>query len=500
MERVKLKKLLKDIAGISVRGSKEIEITGVCSHSKRVAPGNLFIAKKGLTCDGAQFMADAIASGAVAVLTDMYDPFFPHVVQIIAQDVLEVEALIAQEYYQHASLELFLVGVTGTNGKTTTAYLIQHLFERMQFPCGLIGTIESIVGQHVFPSSLTTSDVLTNHKLFHEMVAEGCKGCVMEVSSHALDQQRVRGIEFDVAVFTNLTHDHLDYHQTMDAYARAKSQLFSALKKGKKNYPKIAVINTDNAYAQQMIQECSADVLTYGIEGSAALMAKDIRMSPSGTSCTICYQGASYPFSTTLIGRFNVYNVLAAIAVGIIQSYPLEKIVDALSSFQTIQGRLERVENAKGLHIFVDYAHKTDALASVLSTLREIGKKRIITVFGCGGNRDRAKRPKMGAVAEQFSDIVIITTDNPRSEDPLDIIAEILPGLQQPSRAYIIPDRAEAIRSAVALCTPEDILLIAGKGHETQQIFSHSTVPFDDRKIAREACGIPSVISESLRL
>ncbi len=231
MECVKLKKLLKNLPHVAVRGSKEIEITGICSHSARVAPGNLFIAKKGLTHDGSTFIADAVAAGAVAIVTDVYNPFFPHIVQILAEDIAAIEAFLAQEYYQDPSRELYLVGITGTNGKTTTSYLVKHLFDQMHCPCGLIGGIEWIVGQHVFPATLTTSDVLTNNKLFREMVTAGCSSCVMEVSSHALDQQRVRNVEFDIAVFTNLTQDHLDYHLTMDAYAEAKRKLFSMLQR-----------------------------------------------------------------------------------------------------------------------------------------------------------------------------------------------------------------------------------------------------------------------------
>jgi|SRR5579862_95450 len=488
MEFVKLKKLLKDVPGITVKGSKDIEITGISANSKLVAPGNLFIAKKGLTRDGAQFIPDAVSSGAVAVVTDMYNPFYSHIVQILSEDILAAEALIAQEYYGHASSRLCLVGVTGTNGKTTTSYLIKHLFDQMHFPCGLIGTIEWIVGNHYFPSTLTTSDVITNNKLFHEMLSEGCKGCVMEVSSHALEQQRVRSIEFDIAVFTNLTQDHLDYHQTMEAYADAKSLLFSSLHDREKFYSKQAIINVDSPFASRMIKQCPAPIMTYGIDSPCDLKASDMHLTPSGMQCMIHYQNTSYPFKSRLIGRFNVYNLLAAIGVAIARSYPLERILDALSSFHTVQGRLERVENKQGLHIFVDYAHTDDALVNVLKTLREIAKKRIITVFGCGGNRDQTKRPKMAAATESLSDLIIVTSDNPRSEDPMDIIAQILPGFTRLEKVHVIVDREEAIRTAVALCTPDDILLIAGKGHETYQIFSHGTVAFDDRKIARDAC------------
>lgn len=481
MELVKLRKLLKDIPKITIRGSKDVEITGVCSNSKLIAPGNLFIAKKGLTHDGAEFIPEAVASGAVAIVTDMYHPFFPHIVQIITDDVAAAEAQIAAEYYHHPSGQLCLVGITGTNGKTTTAYLVKHLFDHMDTPCGLIGTIECIVGQHYFPSTQTTVDVITNNKLLHEMRLEGCQACVMEVSSHALAQDRVRGLAYDIAVFTNLTLDHLDYHQTMEAYAEAKSLLFTSLKEG------YGVVNADSPFSAQMVQSCPSPVLTYGIDNVCGLRASDIRLSPHGTDCTIHYQALSLPLKSKLIGRFNVYNLLAAIGVGLARGFSLERIVDALGSFPAVQGRLERVENTRGLNIFVDYAHTDDALINVLRTLKEITPKRIITVFGCGGNRDRSKRPKMAAAAEALSDVVIVTSDNPRTEDPMDIITEILPGFKRLSETHVIVDRAEAIRKAVSLCTSEDILLIAGKGHETYQIFSHGTVTFDDRVVACKA-------------
>ena len=494
MERVKLKKLLKNIPDLVVKGSKEIEITGICSNSKLVAPGNLFIAKKGLTQDGARFIPDAVSSGAAAVLTDFYDPFYRQVVQVIVPDVAAVESLLAQEYYHRASNQLFLVGITGTNGKTTTAYLVKHLLDHMGLPCGLIGTIEWVVGQHLFPATQTTPDVITNYKLFHEMVAQSCQSCVMEVSSHALDQKRVGSIEFDVAVFTNLTQDHLDYHLTMEAYAQAKAKLFSSLKKGEKSHLKTAVINTDSPYAGTMIKDCTSALLTYAVDNPADLRAADISFSPNGTRCSVHYQGKDYSFSTPLIGRHNIYNLLAAAAVGLAKGHPLEEILKVLSEFPKIQGRLERVENDLKLNIFVDYAHTDDALANVLKTLREIVQGRLITVFGCGGNRDQAKRPKMGAVTESLSDVTIVTSDNPRSEDPLEIISHILSGFKEPAKALCIPDREEAIRTAISLCTPEDILLIAGKGHETYQIFSQRTISFDDRRVAREACQFKIII------
>lgn len=489
MDRVKLKKLLKNIPVQAVKGSKEVEISGLCSNSKLVAPGDLFIAKKGFNHDGAQFIPDAVAAGASAILTDLYDPFFSHPVQIIHPDVASIEAAIANEFYGHPCDKLLLIGITGTNGKTTTSYLIRHLLERSDVRCGLIGTIEWIVGKHVFPSGKTTPDILQNYKLFHEMAVKGCQGCVMEVSSHALDQGRVRSIEFDVAVFTNLTQDHLDYHKTMEEYAKAKAKLFASLNmKGKKPFPKKAVVNADSDYFPQMVADCHADILTYSIDQPSDLRASQIHLSAFGTQFEVNYRDEKIPFSSTLTGRFNVYNLLAAIGAGLSQGFPLKQILKTLSTFTTVPGRLERVPNEKGLNIFVDYAHTDDALLNVLETLKELKRGRLITVFGCGGNRDAAKRPKMGAVVESLSDLFIVTSDNPRHEDPEEIIRNILSGLKRPDRSLVIVEREEAIHRAIHLAKSEDIVLIAGKGHENYQIFSDQTIKFDDRIVAQNAC------------
>jgi UDP-N-acetylmuramoyl-L-alanyl-D-glutamate--2,6-diaminopimelate ligase len=486
---MKLKKLFKDIAVDEIRGSKEVEITGIFSNSKLVSPGSLFIAKKGLNVDGAKFIPDAIAAGAVAILSDMYDPFISdQVVQIIHPDTASIEAKLAAQYYNTPSDALFLCGITGTNGKTTTSYIVRHLLEGADVKTGLIGTIETIFGNKALPSSLTTSDVITNHKLFSEMIQSGCKAAVMEVSSHALTQNRVEGIEYDIAIFTNLTQDHLDYHHTMQEYGRAKSLLFSQLKpasSAKKKFPKAAVVNQDSPWVQEMIKGCKTRIFTYALDSDADLRATDIALTSHGTSFNINYLGKSYPFSWELIGRFNVYNCLAALSTGILYGIPIEKALPILSSFKTAPGRLERVPNKKGIHIFVDYAHTDDALRNVLETLREIKKGRLITVFGCGGNRDKDKRPKMGSVAEKLSDVIVVTSDNPRNEEPKSITDEILKGLTNPAKAHVILDRQEAISSSIKMAKKDDVVLIAGKGHETYQIFAHQTVSFDDRLAAR---------------
>lgn len=488
MERVKLKKLLKNIPDLVVRGSKEVEISGMTSHSSLVAPGNLFIAKQGITQNGVKFIPEAVANGAVAILTDLYDPFYPEVVQVLTRSICEVEGLIAQEFYGHPTDSLYMVAITGTNGKTTTSYLIREMMARLDGDYGLIGTVEWIVGSHVFPSTQTTPDLLTNYKLFHEMKGEGCRGCVMEVSSHALSQQRVHSVEFDVAVFTNLTQDHLDYHGSMESYAAAKALLFSSLQnRGDKQYKKMAVINRDSPYRDVMLSRCTVSSFLYGIDTPCDLFATEVMLTHSGTKFTVNAQGKSIPFSSPLIGRHNVYNLLAAISVGLAKGYLIEDVLPAFSEITGIPGRLEKVINQEGLHLFVDYAHTDDALRQVLTALRELKKGRLITVFGCGGNRDFSKRPKMGAVAEELSDVIIITSDNPRHEDPDEIIRQILTGVKDPTQALIIPDRQEAIYRATSMANPDDLVLIAGKGHEKSQVFSHHILPFDDREVAKAA-------------
>lgn len=490
---MKIKKLLKEISIPTVKGSKDIEITGICGNSKLVAPGNLFVAKRGKVYDGTQYIPEAISAGASAVLTDIYDPSLKDVTQLIHPDVSMMEALIAAHYYQFAGSELFMVGITGTNGKTTTSFLIKHMLDKLeQTPCGLIGTVEYVIGKHRYQPTHTTPDVTTNQKLLREMVLQGCRSAVMEVTSHALDQGRMRHIDYDVAVFTNLTVDHLDYHQTMEQYCLAKQKLFKSLgkepSKGKKNFLKSAVVNADSPWKDKVTEGCAAAILTYGIESNADLRATDIHMHGDATHFTLTYQGRKYSCESPLVGRYNVYNVLAALGVMLSRQIPLETLIPLIPTFVPVPGRLERVPNDLGLKIFVDFAHTDDALTNVLECLRELKAKRIITVFGCGGDRDKTKRPKMARACEQLSDICIVTSDNPRSEDPQSIINQILEGFRSKDKHIVEVDRAKAIEKAIDMMKSDDILLIAGKGHEPYQIFAHKIVEFDDRKVAAQIC------------
>ena len=488
---MKLKKLLKDLPSAQVKGSKDLEITGVCANSKLVAPGNLFVAKKGRTDDGHRYIPDAVAAGAVAVLTDIYDPSLKNIVQVIHPDVHGIEGMIAAQYYQNPSDELFMVGVTGTNGKTTTSFLVKHLLDKLGFSCGLMGTIECIIGDHHYRASrLTTSDVETNHKLLREMRLHGCDSAVMEVTSHALDQSRVAFIDYDVAIFTNLSIDHLDYHQTMDKYYEAKNKLFRNLGTMtlSKKSPKYAVVNADSLWSKKMLEGCNTLVMTYGIENAADLRATDLELNAEGTKFKLSFKGETLTCSWPLVGRYNVYNSLAATAVGLIKGLSLGKIVETLATFPPVPGRLEPVKNSLGLKIYVDFAHTEDALVNVLECLKEFKKGKIITIFGCGGDRDRGKRPKMAQAAEENSDHCIVTSDNPRNEDPAVICSEVVTGFKDSKSFEVILDRRSAIEKAISMATKDDIILVAGKGHEKFQIFAYKTIEFDDCKVIQEIC------------
>lgn len=467
-----MESLIKDLP-VKIYG-KKVKITDLSAHSKTVSPGTLFIDKS----RGAH-IPEAIQGGAVAIATDRFYPLYREITQIVTENILDFEREVAFRFYEKPDLELFLTAITGTNGKTTTTYLIKHLMDQKNEKCGLLGTVEWIIGDHILPSTHTTPDLITTLKLLRQMRRQKCKAGVMEVSSHALDQGRVRDIHFDAAIFTNLSQDHLDYHKTMEAYAAAKVKLFSSL--APEAY---AIINIDDPWAPLMLQDCKSHVIKYGFQENADLKASAMKLSPQGMEFLLEYQGQKVMIQSPLIGRFNAYNLMAATGVGLIR-WSLQEIAAIWPTFHSVPGRLQRVINPKNLNIFVDYAHTDDALTNVLQTLNEIKQGKIITVFGCGGNRDTAKRPKMATAAEALSDFVIVTTDNPRHEDPCDIIRHIIAGFQNKSHYMIEMDRARAIQRALQLATPDDIVLIAGKGHEKVQIFKDATLPFDDAEVVR---------------
>ncbi|MBX7066188.1 MAG: UDP-N-acetylmuramoyl-L-alanyl-D-glutamate--2,6-diaminopimelate ligase [Parachlamydiales bacterium] len=453
---MKFKNLIRGL-DLEVKGGKDVEVTGISSDSRTVGPGNLFIAKRGETYDGSQFIPQALSAGAVAIVTDIFDPFLK-VTQIIHPSPQSIEAKLAARYYGEPSEDLYIVGVTGTKGKTTTTYLIKHLLDQIGVSSGLIGTVETVIGESRFSSTLTTHDVISNQKWLREMVQKGCKGAVLEVSSHGLAQARVEEIQFDLGIFTNLYPDHLDYHSTMEEYAAAKRKLFEKAEKG--------IFNADSPWSEFM-----GKGLTFGIE-KGDIRAEEIVLSPDRTQ----FKVNGVPFCIPLIGKFNVYNALAAIAVGLDRGVQLPAIAAALATFGSVPARLQRIGN-----VFIDFAHTGEALENVLRTLKEISKGKVIVVFGCGGNRDPQRRTGMAKAADAFADLTIITNDNPRKEDPQEIAKQIMSGFTKTPIVEL--DRKRAIEMAIRMAEKDDLVLIAGKGHERVQIFAEQTIPFDDAEI-----------------
>lgn len=467
-----------------VTGSPAAEITSITHDSRRVMPGALFAALPRATPGrvaegGARFILEAVEKGAAAVLTSG-DVKAPRVTTICVANPRAALADASAAFYGHPSRQLQTVGITGTNGKTTTTFLLKHLLDDADRPCGLVGTVRYVIGPRELPAARTTPESDDLQHLLRDMREAGCRAVVMEVSSHALCQDRTRGVEFDAAVFTNLSQDHLDYHVTMDAYFEAKQKLFSGLARqtGKRG---VAVINMDDRYGRRLLDETGGGIktVTYGRSAGALFRAGDIASERHGTRYTLHVGERGYLVRIPLFGLFNVYNSLASVATMHALGYDVRKSVDALKNAPQIPGRLEMVSEPEAFRTFVDYAHTPDALDNVLRTLRSLGPERLITVFGCGGDRDRAKRAPMGRAAAEHSDWCIVTSDNPRSEDPEVICREIAEGLPGGNHEIII-DRRAAIRRAVTLAAPGDIVLIAGKGHESYQEFADRKVPFDD--------------------
>ena len=479
---MKLQKLLQGLSFDAIKGPKDLDILGLCIDSRRAIPGSLFIAKKGSLTDGSAFIPQAIQNGAIAVVTQLYNPFLK-ITQILCPYPEKLEAELAKRFYQDPSKSLLLCGTTGTNGKTTTTYLLKHLLDALHKPCGLSSTVELILGKRTLPASLTTHELLFNVQILREMVDCGCKAAAIEISSHGLDQGRCEGISLDAALFTNLTPDHLDYHPTFQDYASAKKKIFSLLDvSSKKN--KCAIFNIDDPIGEALVEGCKTKSLSFGLGPKADVRAEKICFSPSGTTFWIQDQ----IFTTQLIGAFNVYNVLGAISLGVHLGVSLKELSEIFSTFHTVPGRLERVQANRNIHVFVDYAHTEDALANVLATLRQIAKKRILVLFGAGGNRDVGRRSGLARAASKGADFSIITTDNPRQEDPAEICRQVLAHFESKERVLVELDRTKAIEKVIGLAQDDDVVLIAGRGHERFQIFAHGSIPFDDCEVARTYC------------
>lgn len=483
---MKLSALLKDLPALAEPApptAAAVEIQSIAFDSRRVSPGALFFALPGARQDGASFAREAIRQGAVAIVSDHEMPGL-EIPNLVVSDARSFLAAAAARFHNNPSRKLKIVGVTGTNGKTTTTSLIKHLLDEASLPCGLIGTIAYSLGREELPASRTTPEALDNQDLLARMLAAGCKACAMEVSSHALVQHRVDHIEFDAAVFTNLTQDHLDYHGDMESYFSAKALLFDKLRLRSAG-PGRAIINIDDRFGRRLTDRIpsSIPVITTGLTARADFRASKIQFSHTGTTFALSARGRDYLVRLPLIGLFNVHNALAALAAAAALGCEVRRLVAALARAPQIPGRLQRVPAKRNFQVFVDYAHTPDAVENALKTLRELHPARLLCVVGCGGDRDATKRPLMARAAESLADHVVLTSDNPRSEDPAKILSEMQKGLLG-SHYDIIENREAAIRHAINLAAPGDIVLLAGKGHETYQEVAGERLPFDDVTVA----------------
>ena len=485
-----LRDLTPCLTRVTVAGSLDVDITALTASSRELAAGKLFAAIRGTSTDGHRFIGEAIAAGVAAILAETAPPAdLPAAITWLhVADSRGALAALASAMAGEPWRELAMAGVTGTNGKTTTVFLLHHIMKSVWHRAGLLGTIRVDDGETVEPARHTTPGSIELSILLGRMRDHGCRGVAMEVSSHGIHQQRVAGIGFDACVFTNLTQDHLDYHGTLEAYYQAKADWFQGLAANPRGKKPVAVINVDDTYGAALAQALTnkLPLLRYGFGVHSEFRANNLRQTARGMEFELTAKGKSFLVRAPLIGRFNVYNLLAALAAASACGIRPRAAVAALASAPQVPGRMENVGNAGGATVFVDYAHTPDALENACRTLRELNPRRLITVFGCGGDRDRGKRPLMGAVAARHSDACIITSDNPRSEDPLAIIREIEAGCTASNRLSI-PDRAAAIVAAVQASLSGDIILIAGKGHETTQQFADHTLDFDDRKHASKA-------------
>ena len=485
---MKLNALLESITTLDVVGNRKVEIGGITYDSRKVAPGCLFVAVPGTRADGVEFVADAISKGAVAVVSEGRLDLGRDAVHVQVASARRAMAELSCAFYGYVADKLELVGVTGTNGKTTTTYMIRKILQEGGFVPGLLGTVAYEVGERTVPAWRTTPEAPELHSMLHQMREQGCDSAVMEVSSHAIAMERVFGIDFRIGVFTNLTQDHLDFHKNMDAYFEVKARMFNWM--GRRT-PQTAVINVDDPWGRRLVEERApdAEMITYGFDEQAQVRAHKIALSLHGTTFLVDSPWGREKVHLRLLGRFNVHNALAALATGGALGVDFGQMVRALGAVRSVPGRMELVQNRKGYRIFVDYAHTDDALRNVLTTLREICKGRLIVVFGCGGNRDRAKRELMGRAAAELADYSIVTSDNPRNEEPADIAADILVGYDDPATYEVELDRKGAIRRGIEMMRRKDVLLVAGKGHETYQESRGSIVPFDDREMVKEIAG-----------
>ncbi|MFB3924447.1 MAG: UDP-N-acetylmuramoyl-L-alanyl-D-glutamate--2,6-diaminopimelate ligase [Syntrophales bacterium] len=499
---MQLRDVLKNVEAIEVAGDLSGEVSSIHYDSRKCREGSLFVAVRGLKRDGHDYIREALARGAKYVVGEKAVPSAPGVTVIRVGNSRRTLGLLGRNFYRDPSACLSIIGVTGTNGKTTVTFLLESILKAAGSCVGVIGTINYRYGGKTIPAPNTTPESLDLQRVLREMADDGVNHVIMEVSSHALDLGRVDDCRFAVGIFTNLSQDHLDYHGTMENYFSAKKRFFRMLEKdGNGRLRPGVILNVDDPWGRRLYGEIAVDALTYGLEQGADVSADQIRLSADGITARLLLPGGQFAIRSSLIGKFNLYNVMAAAAACSFLHVPDRFIQVGIENMKTIPGRMEKVNLEGQPVVFVDYAHTEDALKRVLQNISEFKKGRIITVFGCGGDRDRGKRPLMGKTSAQYSDLTIVTSDNPRTEDPLAIIAEIERGIN--SGAYkkyaaeelggfgqkgyaVIVDRKSAIEKAISIAAPSDIVLIAGKGHESYQIVGGRTLPFDDRAVSRE--------------
>lgn len=484
---VVLADLVRELPEAEYTGEMGTIISGISYDSRKVRPGDIFVALKGSAQDGHDYIRDAVARGAVAVVAQRGSDKQVSVPVVSVPDPRRALARLAAVYYDWPQNKLSLVGITGTNGKTTTTYLVESILRQAGLNPAVIGTVNYRYMNMTCPAPVTTPESLDLMRAFRKVVDRGASHAIVEVSSHALAQGRVADCDFKVGVFTNLSRDHLDYHGSMESYFEAKSLLFTNLSKNKGGNPSAAVINADSPYGTKLAELVSVPVTFYGLESPCQVSARNVSVEKGGMKGRLVTPAGEMDFFCPLIGRFNLYNVLAATATSLCLGVSLASVVKGLSHVGRVPGRVEPVNNNLAITVVVDYAHTPDALEKVLRDLRPLTRGRVITVFGCGGDRDKGKRPEMGQIAVSMSDFVVITSDNPRTENPLSIIQDIIEGVTQVTGGapYIVePDREKAIQMAIDEAREGDLVLIAGKGHEDYQIIGSEKRHFDDREVA----------------
>ena len=471
---MKLQAILQGLEPLEVHADLSREITGICYDSRAVKPGNLFVAICGYDTDGHKYIPMALEKGAACVLCEKAPAEGEYV---LLSDTRRGLALAGANWYGNPAGEMTMIGITGTNGKTTTTYLVKHILEDcLGAKVGLVGTIQNMIGDEVLHTERTTPESLELQSLFRHMADAGCTHVDMEVSSHALCLHRVDGVTFDVGVFTNLTQDHLDFHKTMEEYCRAKAMLFAR--------SKVGAVNVDDPWAKEILAHATCPVITYSAKGQAALEATDIRLEPHHVAFTAHYQGTETACTLGIPGAFSVYNALSALSAALALGIAPEKAAASLATARGVKGRAEVVPTpGKDYTVLIDYSHTPDSLENILKTVREFARGRVIAVFGCGGDRDPIKRPIMGKIAADLADLVVVTSDNPRTEDPMAIIDQILVGIpKDQTPTTVIENRRQAIRWAMDNAQAGDVIVLAGKGHETYQEIGHEKFHLDERE------------------